>query len=264
RTNSDLSKKDYVITRFVAEFINTFSSLVFVFYGLYGLEQLRRCKQLTGFRPISYLGLIGVGVCSAGYHMTLKYHTQMSDELSMHLLTTPLLYRILTFQATPQRTKLIGAILSLLFTIVMVVHMVMDEFLLHATTFGLAVYLIATRTMKIIPQQVPDPRTRKNLRYISSFGCACFAFGYFVWLIDGLACGFLTQTRHAIGLPLAFLTELHGWWHIFTAIGGYVAVAIVDMVTTGEVYEDPTDLFAWPLPPVAKTLRAWLEPKKQQ
>jgi hypothetical protein len=30
-----------------------------------------------GFRSISYLGLIGVGVCSAGYHMTLKYHTQM-------------------------------------------------------------------------------------------------------------------------------------------------------------------------------------------
>lgn len=89
----------------------------------------------------------------------------------MHLLTTPLLYRILTFQASAQRTRLVGVILLTLFTIVMVVHMVMDEFLLHAISFGLAVYLIATRTLKIIPQQVPDPATRKTLRNIAFFGC---------------------------------------------------------------------------------------------
>lgn len=47
-----------------------------VLFGIYGLRQLQK-KQQAGFRSISYLGLIGVGVCSAGYHMTLKYHTQM-------------------------------------------------------------------------------------------------------------------------------------------------------------------------------------------
>lgn len=92
----------------------------------------------------------------------------------MHLLTTPLLYRILSFQASPERTRLIGIILSTLFTIVMVVHMVMDEFLLHAASFGLAIYLIATRILKIIPGQVPDPKLRKNLRYLSIFGCCMY------------------------------------------------------------------------------------------
>jgi dihydroceramidase len=150
---------------------------------------------------VSYLGLIGVGICSAGYHMTLKYHTQMckytetsptiyllssrwflqthhrgfpADELSMHLLTTPVLYRILTFQSTPERTRLVGVILSILFTVVMVTHMVMDEFLLHASTFGLVVYLIATRTLKLILEQVPDDHIRKNLRNVALFGwCMC-------------------------------------------------------------------------------------------
>lgn len=88
----------------------------------------------------------------------------------MHLLTTPLLYRILTFKASPERTKLVGIVLSVLFTIVMVVHMAMDEFLLHAVSFGLAVYMIATRTSKIISQQVPDPFLRKKLRNVSFFG----------------------------------------------------------------------------------------------
>lgn len=170
--------------------------------------------------------------------MALSYsQVPLADELSMHLLTTPLLYRILVFQASPQRTKIIGAVLLTLFTIVMVAHMVMDEFIIHAGAFGLSVYLIATRTLKIIPQQVPDPAIRGSLRRISFFGCcmfsfylispfppriyirrellttiACFAFGYFVWLIDVWACGMLTQTRQTIGLPLAFLTELHGWY----------------------------------------------------
>ncbi|KAJ5157605.1 uncharacterized protein N7482_008705 [Penicillium canariense] len=256
-------EEDYVVTRFVAEFINTFSSLIFIIYGIYGLNQLRN-KQQTGYRSVSYLGLIGVGVCSAGYHMTLKYHTQMSDELSMHLLTTPLLYRILTFQASPERTRLVGIVLSILFTIVMVVHMAMDEFVLHAVSFGLAVYMIATRTSKIIFQQVTDPTLRKKLRNISFFGIFCFGLGYSAWLIDEWACGFLINTRHAVGLPLAFLTELHGWWHILTAIGGYVAVALVDLVTTGELHEDPTEHLAWPLPLAARFIESQTGSWKQK
>ncbi|PLB54693.1 alkaline phytoceramidase [Aspergillus steynii IBT 23096] len=244
-------EEDYVVTRYVGEFINTLSSFVYVIYGIYGLLQLHRNGR-TGSRSITYCGLIGVGICSGGYHMTLKYHTQMSDELSMHLLTTPLLYRILTFQTTPQYTSMVRVLLSLLFTIVMVVHMVMDEFLLHAVTFGLAVYLIATRTLKLIPQQIPDPVTRKNIQSIAIFGCFSFVFGYIVWLIDDWACQYLTSTRHFIGLPWAFLLELHGWWHVFTAIGGYIAVALIDMITSGEVDKNSTKRLAWPLPAVAR------------
>ncbi|KAJ5234620.1 uncharacterized protein N7469_003788 [Penicillium citrinum] len=255
-------EEDYVITRFVAEFINTFSSFIYICYGIYGLIQLRQ-KPQAAFRSISYIGLIGVGVCSGGYHMTLKYHTQMSDELSMHLLTTPLLYRILSFKASPQRTRLIGIILTILFTIVMVVHMVMDEFLLHASSFGLAVYLIATRTFKIIPGQVPDLKVRKTLRQISLFGCFCFGFGYFVWLIDEFGCGILTSAKNTVGLPLAFFFEFHGWWHFFTAIGGYIAVATVDLITSGEVDQDPTSSFAWPVGNASRAIQRVVSPEKK-
>ncbi|KAJ5267167.1 hypothetical protein N7478_009975 [Penicillium angulare] len=255
-------EEDYVITRYVAEFINTFSSLVYILYGIHGLVQLRQKDNAT-LRRVSYCGLIGVGVCSGGYHMTLKYHTQMSDELSMHLLTTPLLYRILTFQTSPERTRLIGGILLAMFTIVMVVHMVMDEFLLHAVSFGLAVWLIARRTIKMIPDQIPDLLFRKKIQRLSFFGCFFFLFGYSVWLIDEFACAHLTRIRHAIGLPLAFLFEFHGWWHVFTAIGGYVAVTTVDLITSGEVHEDRTASLAWPVPLMARLVHPSAEAKKQ-
>lgn len=92
-----------------------------------------------------------------------------------------------------------------------------------------------------------------------------------VWLIDEFACRYLTSARHTVGLPLAFLLELHGWyapsftifqenlltkirWHVFTAIGGYTAVAVIDLVTSGEVTEDPVPGFAWPVPLAARLM----------
>ncbi|OAA39444.1 Ceramidase [Metarhizium rileyi] len=143
--------------------------------------------------------------------MTLKYHTQMSDELSMHLLTTPLLYRILTFNKSARFTRAAGVSLSALLAVLMAVHMLMDEFLLHATAFGFAVYMIATRVTRLIPLQVPDPQVRRKIERIARLGTVSFGFGFFVWLIDEWACGMLSGARHSVGLPVAFLLELHGW-----------------------------------------------------
>lgn len=150
----------------------------------------------------------------------------------MHLLTTPLIFRLLTYNATPERTRTVGIILSILFTILMVTHMVMDEFHLHATAFGVSVYIIGSRGFKL-SKQVPEPHTRALLRNASTFSycgfsrasplarqpnidlfsilVVSFVTGYALWLIDEFACQHLIQARYQIGLPLAFLLELHGW-----------------------------------------------------
>jgi dihydroceramidase len=94
-----------------------------------------------------------------------------ADELSMHLLTTPLVYRLLTFKASPRRTMLIGMVLLSLFTLVMVTHVFLDEFVLHAVTFASGVLIVANRALKIISQHVLDSQIRQSLRNISLFGC---------------------------------------------------------------------------------------------
>ena len=88
----------------------------------------------------------------------------------MHLLTTPLLYRILSFKASPQTANLLAVGLSVMFATVMVVHMVMDEFLLHAVTFGLQVALIVYYTTKMIPESVPEPVAQWRLKVVARFG----------------------------------------------------------------------------------------------
>lgn len=40
-------------------------------------------------------------------------------------------------------------------------------------------------------------------------------------------------------------------WHILTAISGYFAVAIVDILVSGPVTDDPLQHLAWPLPSAA-------------
>lgn len=105
--------------------------------------------------------------------------------------------------------------------------------------------------------RLPSPRSLsccKQASRITNNQIGCFIFGYGVWLIDNFACPRLLDARKFVGTPLAFLFELHGWWHVFTSIGGYVAVAIVDLITSGEVDEDPTPEMAFPIPPVARLL----------
>lgn len=112
----------------------------------------------------------------------------------------------------------------------------------------------------------------------------CFLFGYSLWLIDNFACGSLVAVRNIVGMPVGFLFEFHGWyvvirpstlfgvsmltdyirWHVFTAIGGYNAVAIIDLITADEMHKDSTDLLAWPLPTVARLLDPGEKLKKQE
>lgn len=63
----------------------------------------------------------------------------------------------------------------------------------------------------------------------------CFVFGYLLWQLDFIFCTELTTLKRTVGLPWGFLLELHGWWHILTAIGAYIFMIMVDRLTRDEV-----------------------------
>lgn len=198
--------QDYVVTKYIAEFINTLSSLVYgLSIGMATILQLeltptsciwliwlvQRPPKFSNRPPLGVILWFDRGRClfrrisydveiphSNVYVLacTLRFDSSnlfksVADELSMHLLTTPLVYRVLTFNTSPQQTKLVGAIILILFTITMVTHMVMDEFILHAITFGLSVVIITVRITQLIPQQFSDPVVRKTLQSTARLGC---------------------------------------------------------------------------------------------
>lgn len=83
-------------------------------------------------------------------------------------------------------------------------------------------------------------------------------FGYFLWSIDFHLCKYVTAFKHSIGLPWGFFFELHGWWHIFTGIGAYVGMTLVEYLVTVE--EGKTDRveegFVWPVKAVLRDLNS--------
>ena len=65
-------------------------------------------------------------------------------------------------------------------------------------------------------------------------GVAAFVVGFALWVVDGGFCAELRAVRQSVGLPWAFALELHGWWHVLTAVGAAAFVRLIVMVTAPE------------------------------
>ena len=72
--------------------------------------------------------------------------------------------------------------------------------------------LIFARTWVLINVQSRPQQDRKTMwgRFIKVVGW--LVLGYIVWNIDLKMCHQLRELRASIGLPWAWLLELHGWW----------------------------------------------------
>lgn len=237
-------EEDYILTSFVAEFANSLTNIFYVIYALHGLVNLR---PRTWASALPLIGLAGVGVCSGAYHVTLHEIPQLADDLSMIFPTAFVLLRLLTFQVRdPKVAGRITAALAVALLTVYTVHLNINMPYLHALTFGVMVHFIRGKIWGLLSDRMPDPRGRGKLRRAALIGGISFVSGYLLWLIDRFACGSLTRAKHALGLPWAFILELHAWWHVLTAIGAYVYIVLADVLTSEQVGQFREDAFGWP------------------
>lgn len=232
--SSDFCEENYVISSYIAEFINALTNINYCLFCWHGLATLYKQKRLTWMTALPHIGLLGVGVFSAGFHITLREWPQLADDMSMVFPTAFIFLRILRFEAADskaanKRTIIFFAVLGLIYTI----HLNINNPHLHSITFGVGVHYIRVRTFKLLSERVKDEQTRKHLKKMAIFGGSSFLFGFFLWVVDRLACGTLTSGKRAIGMPWSFILEFHGWWHIFTGIGAYVFIVLVDFLTSG-------------------------------
>jgi dihydroceramidase len=93
----DWCEPNYQVTVYIAEFVNTVSSLVIVFFGLLGFyanyhknHLLLRHMESRMFITYGLLALIGVG--SFMFHGTLLFEFQLLDELPMIYIALSLAY----------------------------------------------------------------------------------------------------------------------------------------------------------------------------
>ncbi|EXJ93589.1 hypothetical protein A1O1_01981 [Capronia coronata CBS 617.96] len=220
-------EEDYGVTYWIAELVNSFTNLAYVYWAF---KTLAPGESLISTTAFPNLALFVVGVASFAYHVTLKYGTQICDDLSMFWVCAAIIYELYTIDRSPTFSLVFGSTLTLVLGAISAAHYSMYQLWLHNMTFGLLVTAIWPRVLYLIYHRFQG---EEKSYWIGRFrvGGFCFLAGFGVWLIDGAACGWLREMRSSLGLPWAFALELHGWWHILTALGAGYCIRVTKVLT---------------------------------
>ncbi|KAE9380641.1 alkaline phytoceramidase [Stipitochalara longipes BDJ] len=221
-------EEDYEFTPYIAELTNTLTNLIYIGLGIKGLINSRKLGE-TGLGPkLPYLALFNLGIASSLFHSSLKYSTQMCDEFSMLIATFIVFYRLLSFSQTLIGPRVLLGGLCALMLVVMVAQIVTGESTVQQIVFTGMVYWLWHMCFKLIGNFGGEEAVKRKMRWMAISGIAFFVTGHACWATDFYACDGLRETRRKIGMPWAAVLELHGFWHIFTGIGVYIFMVLVE------------------------------------
>ncbi|KAI5783985.1 ceramidase [Pyronema domesticum] len=216
-------EQDYYVTPYIAEFINTLSNFLYIVLAAYGISKSPSRDKVVLW---SY-GLMGfVGVGSTLFHGSLKFSTQMMDELGMVYATATALYSILTIDLR-QWSRWLAMFLFTSMAMLTVVHCNATEPSIQRLCFTTMIYGTFIRCYMLI-KRVKDERVRKEMKTIAKVGTGFYITGTLIWMFDEMRCQDLKNIRDVVGLPWGLVFEAHGWWHVLTAVGVYCYLVFVE------------------------------------
>ena len=166
------------------------------------------------------LTLLNLGIGSFLFHASLRQTLQFVDDLSMIILAWSLLQSVAVVRQSPQKARALSVFLGLVVSLFCAFYVWSGKIIYQVIAFATMIGLVALRSQYLYhwkPILSKDKCRSLNKRtWQSIFTCL---FAYAIWNVDLEFCAQLRAIREQIGLPWAWLLELHGWWHILTAIG---------------------------------------------
>ncbi|KAI8236629.1 Alkaline ceramidase YDC1 [Colletotrichum sp. SAR 10_99] len=226
-------EEDYVFTRYIAEFINCLSNATYIYFALkYPRANSKASMPWYRTLDIQSVGLLLVGIFSGVFHGTMHQETQLLDDLSMLILAGSLVQPLYVYR----QSSLVGAaVIALLWGgigTMAVIYVRSGDIFIHVMTFTALLTFVWPRTLYLVYWTGLYSKEEKKI-FMRYFWKAVFAliFGFTLWHIDLEYCAELRAARKAVGLPVAWFLELHGWWHIFTALGASWYMRLIRMVT---------------------------------
>ncbi|KAI0244440.1 hypothetical protein L0F63_002239 [Massospora cicadina] len=207
----DWCESNYDFTFYVAELFNTLSSLAMVVVGEFGVRKNHATswKHWMSFRLIS---LVGFG--SVLFHMTLKYHSQMLDELPM-VWTSALVLSLcleMHFRELPRWVAPSLLAFTLLASVATSLSTGPSQVALFRTAFALlemASVILGALHYHQLPHGSP-------MRRLTQFGSLVSLLAFSCWLADVKRCPELSR------LPIN--PQLHAIWHVLISVGIYQGV----------------------------------------
>ncbi|KAJ1908242.1 alkaline ceramidase ydc1, partial [Tieghemiomyces parasiticus] len=229
----DWCEENYVVCKYIAEFWNTTTNLTFVILALFGIYHTLRNYGEKRF-VLCYLGMLMVGVGSWFFHMTLLYEMQLLDELPMIYCTCFCVYSVLEMDSKPRYGAKLPLGLFAYSALVTAIYLYNRDPVFHQVSYALEVAVIVFRNaylLSCIPAATSNQLarnggqcTRAVLQRLFTQSAATFLLGFALWNVDNIFCPQLRYIRSQVGTPFDTLFQLHGWWHIFTALGCYYCI----------------------------------------
>lgn len=198
--------------------MNTVTNSGFVMLATFALINVIRYKLEKRFLIVS-LGFITVGVGSWLFHMTLRYEYQLLDELPMIYATCVPYWIVFSFGKSTAQSIRIGAEVSIAAAALTAVYLHYRNPTIHQAGYAVLNVLIILKSVSLTLKHVHDPAAKKNLWRTLVGGVGTFLLGYALWNLDIHLCTTWRSARRVVGMPLGFLLEGHGWWHLFTGTG---------------------------------------------
>lgn len=173
------------------------------------------------------VSLILVGVFSFVFHASLHRDTQFLDEMSMFFLGCAFLQPLYTNGFSPASQKAITVLLLSVVVVISAVYYQTRIVELHWGSFFLMENLIWTRALYLTKyrQRSAEERARLGKQFWTATGT--MTLGIIVWVVDLELCPPLRRLREMVGPPWAWVLELHGWWHILTAVAASKYIKLI-------------------------------------
>ncbi|SPO03940.1 related to YPC1 - Alkaline Ceramidase [Cephalotrichum gorgonifer] len=226
---ANFCEEDYVVTRYIAEFINALTNLSYIFFALRYMYGPGSQGLLSPRRDSMAASLLLVGIGSFFYHASLRQTLQFGDDLSMIVLSGTMLNGVFTVRQTPARARTISALITLASLAFSAFYVYSGKIIYHFTAFTSQIILLTLRCVYIYRRAEPRFSEAKVRAWRRVHGRATLILllAFALWNVDLEFCAELRELREKVGLPWAWLLELHGWWHVLTAWGAAMFMNVV-------------------------------------
>ncbi|XP_065181548.1 alkaline ceramidase 3-like [Sycon ciliatum] len=216
----DWCEGNYEISYYIAEFWNTVSNVSFLLPSLFAAWYVWR----VGYAPrfvLAHLSVALIGLGSTLFHMTLKYTMQLADELPMLYGTAALLYCVIELpKARSEAPNTVFAIaLFSLTTVVSIAYVVRRDPIIFFSC-----YTIYTTALVILGTVAMYRYGNAESRFLGYSALGSYALGFTLWAYENSHCPTVEEWRLGLGPVLGVFTQLHAFWHLLAAMGGYLLV----------------------------------------
>ncbi|ERF68195.1 hypothetical protein EPUS_05276 [Endocarpon pusillum Z07020] len=236
---------DYYASIYCAEIVNSFTNLAFISLAYKGISSCIRNGHDTVFL-VGFISYLVIGLASFCFHTTLKYTTQLLDELAMIYTTCIMFYSIFSYRRATSTKVVIALSVFLLAMFITLYYHYLKNPLFHQNMFALLTAIVFFKSIYAMEVTLrPVRRSQANQSHKATSGeqaredqrdlailrrmwqmltvsLSSVGLGFLIWNLDNAYCPILRRWRRDVGLPWGILLEGHGWWHILTSVAQYI------------------------------------------